>query len=308
MSTEPADKKTPLPGTPVLETGVAKQQVTSFEDGKAKSTTEDAATWQDGDDKAGLSDEDKAALEVVDDEGTDGGEGSDTDDKAEDTDTADDLPDLGEWDPTNDEVVAKFDEAYIKDGKLDLTGALSREFWATYDPKAPEKSGLKEATYKYLEDQFGLSKDDVKQVEAGQLARAEREREAFFSSVGGQAKYDAALDWGRKNYTEAQQKRFVEARNKGGADFTDAVDALMARYARANPEQTQGRGPRFRQRRPSTPTRDVTGGASGGQASRDRGDVFKSTKEFQDAMAAARKEGDQSKIDAIRAKGKRSRF
>lgn len=176
----------------------------------------------------------------------------------------DELADLGEWNKDDAAVQEKFDARYFKEGKLN-EAALSKEFFSSKGQKDKDgkaiEPGLKESTYAYLADTLGISKEFAKQVEAGLEATNAQAERAFTDRVGGAERYNAALEWGRRNYTPAQRERFNAARSKGGEDFLETVDALMLRYEKANPQAAQPRrGPPQQQtQRRSTPERTGTG-------------------------------------------------
>lgn len=171
---------------------------------------------------------------------------------------------LGAFDPADEAVVAKFDEVYFKDGKLN-PDVLMSEFDANGDKKT-----LNGATYEYLES-LGIPKDFVKEIESNRLALREQANTEFYASVGGKETYDAAFAWGKENYTEAQRTAFNAAKDKGGVEFDDAVEALMARYGKAVPggvktAATEKKTPALtlKDRRAASPKKDVTNSAAGG--------------------------------------------
>lgn len=171
-------------------------------------------------------------------------------------------PELPAFDEAKPEVLQAYDAKYAPEGKLSMN-ALGGEFWANVG-KAPDdpNAGLNEETYRYLEQSFGLTKETVKQVEKGLRAAADLEVTAFNERVGGKERYEAALEWGRTNYTPEQRTRFNALRDKGGPDFEDAVDALMARFGKATGNvgaaPAQVANPNAPPRRRSTPERSVT--------------------------------------------------
>lgn len=306
------DKNTAAPKpTMEVETVVAAKGATSFEAGSEKAVTGAGTglTFEAGQDKLvrGLPEGDEEQETPSDDAETPEGEAAGEEDAPE-TEGDDTAPEpLPDFDLDNEDVVAKYDAKYITpEGKLDVTGSLSEEFWANYDPANPSKPGLGENTYKYLEERFGLDRAAVIEVEQGQVARQQKQQQEFYQRVGGKARYEAAVNWGRANYTPEQQAAFNAARQKGGTAFDDAVDALLHRYGKVAPQQQQGRrGP---PRRPSTPSRDATGKSGVGGSSGQARDVFASAAEYNAAIAEARKSGDAKKVEAVRAKGKRSRL
>lgn len=232
---------------------------------------------------------------------------------------ASDADDLGDWKRDDPEVQAKFEERYFtKEGQLNKD-VLSKEFWASH-AKDPKKAGLKDATYEFLKDTLGITKEVAKEIESALVVKATAEAQTFFKNVGGQERFEAAVKWGREGgYTPAQRERFNKARDAGGIDFEEAVEALMARYNRINPprQSSEGRRGPPQQRRQSSPQRNVTGGAAeaGGGAQ----DGFKTREEYQQAWQTAlaaekaaapgqAKREARAKLDDLRRKARRSRF
>lgn len=313
MSTESTK---PAAGTPSVETSVSADRTTHYQDGSVNTQNDEGVSAQfDGKDvsevRTGLGDLQEGADsddEQGGSEGT-GEEGGAADEGSEGDQEGKGLPD---WDPANPETEAAYDAHYFtKDGDLDVRGVLSQEFWANYrkDPDAfkdPTKGGLDDKTYAYLKDRMGLSKEDVLQVERGQLAIAQQAEQKFYNDVGGKARWEAAVAWGREGgYTKAQQDRFNAALERGGEDAEEAAAALMGRYNQKHPQRDGGGFRKGPPRRHSSPPRDATRGAAngGGQASKD---VYKTAAEYNAEISAARKSGDQKEIDRVRAKGKRS--
>ncbi|MER9178943.1 hypothetical protein [Mesorhizobium sp. M0767] len=166
------------------------------------------------------------------------------------------LPDFNAEDADN---VAAYDERYtLEDGTIDLEGSLTTEFWAN---KEAGKEGLNDATYAYLQTK-GISKATIKQVEAMAITNKDAANQGvvaqdgkLFEIAGGSDKLALALAWGKAGgYDAAAQARFNKATK--GTDFEakqDAVEALMARYNRANPAK-----------KPTLPARDGTKGQGKG--------------------------------------------
>lgn len=174
---------------------------------------------------------------------------------------------LGEWKVDDPEVAAKFEARYFsKEGKLKLD-AVTKEFYA--NAKAPDKDGkgglvgtLHEETYKFLEDTLGITKEAAQQIERGLVADGEKATSAFYSRVGGKERYNAAVEWGKKNYTPAQRERFnALTSGSDAAARDDAVDALLARFDKATPHDSgpARRGPPSRR---AAPERTVAGQGS----------------------------------------------
>lgn len=192
------------------------------------------------------------------------------------------LEDLGEFNPDDPEVTAKYDARYFKDGKLNKD-VLSKEFFANRS-KDPNKAGLNEDTYKFLDATLGISKDVVKDIEAALVAQNQATAGAFYGKFGGQKRVEDALKWGKEgSYSEAQRKRFNEARDKGGAEYEEQLELLMARYNKARPWQERQEGRRGPPQRRSSPERSTTAGAGAGGAS-DAGKGFASLEDYQQTI------------------------
>lgn len=176
--------------------------------------------------------------------------------------------DLGEFDPEDTE---RWDAQYkTEDGYLN-EDALANEFWsnATDD----ERDSLNEGTYAYLES-IGISKAMAKNVEAALVTQQDASKKevsegdgALFTLAGelagspeaGADVLQAALEWGKGGgYSKDAQKKFNEATKGSDAEAkTEAVELLVTRYLRANPDAT----PKTAQKeRPRTPQRDGTKG------------------------------------------------
>lgn len=204
---------------------------------------------------------------------------------------------LPDYNPDDAAVQEQYDARYFKDGKLSQA-SLSEEFWKNYaGTKDKAAAGLNENTYKYLETTLGVSKETAKEIERGLVASArEREAASVAKVPGGLKHLNAAIEWGGKNYSPEQKARFNSLRQRGGPEFDEAVDALLARYERATgnrpAQQNQGnnrRGPPGR--RNATPQRSVTAGANAETApGPTTGQGFASPAAYQDALTAAHKE------------------
>ncbi|MEW6121291.1 MAG: hypothetical protein AB1698_01660 [Pseudomonadota bacterium] len=269
----------------------------SMEGGKPVATTEEERGFsQELDTKKAPTAAEAEADIPEDEELDDGAEETPEDGGDEETETAEE--DLGEYDPENPE---KFDAAYFtKDGNLDIS-RLSAEYDANA-AKGEDKAGLNEETYKFLQDRLGLTKDDIKAIEAGQVALRNQRNEAIYAQAGGKERLDAAIKWGKEGgYTEAQRKRFTDTMNSGDRQAQeDAIEALMGRYDRAHGNGR--RVPAGRPRRPSSPERSATQGspsatAKAGYATRD---------EWVKDYREARESGDPARLAEVDAKMRRS--
>jgi hypothetical protein len=233
-------------------------------------------------------------------QGDDAPEAVDGEEVSENGETPEAVEDLGAYDPANETVVAAYEKAYITDEGTMNVERLSAEFWAN---SAAGKEGLHEGTYGFLRERFGLPKDYVKSIEAGQKALAQGMETALWDRVGGKDRYDAAIDWARKGgYTKAQRDRFNAVRDQGGEAFDDAVDALMSRYETKNPDAKRKPAPLGVQRRPSSPAKDVAGGSSAAPG----GDGFADYEAYNAAFRAARRSGSDSEQAAVRRKLQKS--
>lgn len=170
--------------------------------------------------------------------------------------------DLGEFKPEDPETLAKFDERYFSaEGRLNRD-ALSAEFWANAKEGSP--GSLHESTYAYLEHRLGVSKDTVKDIEAGLIAKHQAESsqlaEKVYAAAGDKDTYNAAIAWASAGgYTEAQGDRLNKLIQGQAEGWEDAVEALVSRYQKANPNAVSPRKvpPGPPQRRASSPQRQA---------------------------------------------------
>ncbi|MBK3400429.1 hypothetical protein [Methylobacterium ajmalii] len=229
----------------------------------------------------------------------------------EDKPEGDDEPsegDLPDYDPDNEETKAAYDKKYFTDGGKVNLQVLSAEYFTNAE-KGEDKAGLNAGTYAYLEDTLGLDKAAVQEIERGQLALRDQATQAFYTKVGGKEGYEAALAWAKDGgYSEAQRQRYNALLAKGGADFEDAAEALMARYAKATGKAAPEAGRRGppRGRRPSSPQRDVTGssrtGSGEGGPKMTQAAYGQAWRGVLDEVHAAKKSGDKAAIRAAEAK------
>lgn len=191
------------------------------------------------------------------------------DDKPEDTAEAaseegdGDYEPLPDYDPSNAEIAAAYDKRFVnaEDGSVNLQ-AFSTEWYAR---RAKGEKGFPEGTYAYIKEFHGLSKQAADDIAEGLAAQAEKRTDTFYTAVGGEETYEAAVVWGAKAYTEEQKAKYNALRDKGGPDFETEVLALVARYKTANPTATNttttttARQP-LQARRPANAKVDATAG------------------------------------------------
>ena len=276
-------------GTPSmsLQMGGDGDTVKRQETDRVEFDTDDLAPEEEDQDGDAVQDD---AQDAPGESGSDDDSGESEEDAGDD-EGADDEADLGDFDPEDEEVVAKFDAKYLtEDGQIDAEGSLSAEFFANAE-KGIE--GLNEGTYAYLESK-GISKATVKQIEA----MAATQKDAATKSVvaddiklmslvstpgkqDGPERLQAALAWGKEGgYDADAQKRFNAVMK--GKDYqakADAVEALVARYEKANPPK-----------KPTLPKRDATKGQGQRTSSikpyASRAEMQKAMKGFGDNRAA----------------------
>lgn len=169
---------------------------------------------------------------------------------------------LPEFDAAKPEVLEAYEGRFFTaDGTVSME-ALTSEFWS--NAKDGKIGSLNEGTYKFLEERLGISTAMAKAVEQGLVAQNRIDGQQFWQRVGGKQRYNAAVEWGKSTYSEAEKARFNDAINsKDLGRRDDAVDALLARYDRANPNQQQQRSGPPGRRRPGAPPRSVSSTASG---------------------------------------------
>lgn len=236
--------------------------------------------------EAGLDEDNEGTQDADADDMGDDGEGAEGSD-----DEGGELEDLGEY---SEDKVEEFDARYRgENGELRLD-VLTKE-WDANAAKAEGGVGaLNEGTYKYIQDTYGLTKAQVQDIEAGQVAK----RQVFYSEVskivGGGDKLAEMMAWGREAYSPQARKRFNEAYKSGDIErASEAVEALAARFNRA-----KGNAPR----RQANAPRSATSNAGGGQTPTAGG--FATREEWQEARKAAK--GDPRKEAEVQRKFKRS--
>ncbi len=212
-------------------------------DGNFEEALESEKTFNNGDDPAvseaddGDNESDPTDDEVpADKDQADGDENSDKPDPLTDEDTkAEDLPDLGEYDPKNKKA---FDERYTTN-----TGLLNMEALEAEVLKNIEKGGdgaeptLNENTLRYLELTRGISKEDANFFIQARMQESQKTWDGFVAGVGGIETINAAQAWAKENYTDAQKKNFdalLKSRSKDAQEkLTNEIELMIARWQRA---------------------------------------------------------------------------
>jgi hypothetical protein len=104
-----------------------------------------------------------------------------------------------------------------------------------YSKEFAEKGALSPETYAKIQKDHNFGKAEVDMWIEGQQAAAELHTNKVFTHVGGQEKYMELLNWANGNLTVAEKQEFntgIEVRDP--AKWTAALDALQAKYTRAN--------------------------------------------------------------------------
>ncbi len=233
------------------------------------------------------------------------------------------VEDLGEFKADDPAVVEKFAARYFtEEGKLN-EGSLTAEFWgnATKD----QAGSLHESTYAYLEHQLGVSKDLVKDLEAGLVAKHQAAsanlNQRVYAAAGDQATYEAAIQWASDGgYTPEQGNRLNALIQKQAEGWEDAVEALVSRFRKANPQPQARSLPPGRPQRRSTPARIAgqehsstkppaaqkeapTGDPEGGSSPA----PYANADEYYADLAKANKDGTGKEMAVVRARLKASR-
>lgn len=107
--------------------------------------------------------------------------------------------------------------------RVDAVNAASAEI---------QKDGkLSDATYATLE-KVGYNRATVDEYISGQRARAQLVINEIHAAAGGQEEFGKMVNWGKANYTPAEQKAFDAALRSGdSAQATLAVNGLKARFS-----------------------------------------------------------------------------
>lgn len=227
--------------------------------------------------------------------------GGEPDAGAEKEDVKSELKVIEKFDPADEANVEEWNKEYTTpEGDLSLE-RLSSEFWANYQDGSGTPT-LNEQTYEFLKSK-GISKATVEQVIAAQLnsialetQNAQKAEAELATMAGGADSLKAMLDWGNEGgYTESQRKQFDAVMDGKDADAKkDAIELLMARYAKATGQQRT---------KPREPQRDATKGEG-----RPSSTVtpFKDRAEWRQARNAAG--GDLAKLRLVDARAKASGF
>ena len=212
---------------------------------------------------------------------------------------------LPEFDPEKPEAVKAYEDTFRPNGKLDLK-ALGSDWFKNAggtDPEALAKGKLSDGTTKWL-NSIGIDDSTIAEVTAAQVERIKSQSTQATAQVvaiaGSAEALEAALKWGGKEggYTAAQIERFNKAYKGGDPDArAEAVEALMARYGKANPKG-----------RTASPKVTTQTGGNAPAAPGASADVYKSADEHRKEFAAAHASKDPAKIAAVRAKLERSSF
>lgn len=234
--------------------------------------------------------EDDAAREQVEGEGTEGDDNQEQDNGSGD-ETAAELPG---WDADKPEAVEAYTKRFTKDDGAALNlDALSQHWWSSVKDGKLDSGTLGDGTYAFLEAKFGLSKDQVKEIEAGQVSQRKAEGSARVKAAGGPDALRKAVEWGAKGgYTPEQRKAFNAAFN--GRDQTHAIEAvelLMARFEKATKTTVR-------------PKNNSTANANGDSGGKANPNVFHSKDEWQKAVTEAGR--DPVKRQAVSDKFRRS--
>lgn len=102
--------------------------------------------------------------------------------------------------------------------------------YSALQTKYNEKGQIDPEDYAALE-KIGVPKHLVDQYIEGLEAKRDLTRQTVFASVGGEANYDAMIDWARDNYTPAEvaaYDKMVNSSDQGQVSM--AVQGLRARY------------------------------------------------------------------------------
>lgn len=224
------------------------------------------------------------------------GEGSDAEGQAE----GEALPEFKADDP---EVVAKYDAAFVTDKGAPNMAALSAEWWkaAKRDEATGEWSGgLPDGVYDWLESK-GFSKETIKGIEAGQIARQVQKEQAVYERAGGADVMKEAIAWATKGngYTEAMRSRYMDAIKGSDQNAIDEqVDLLVNRFQKAT-----GKGPLAQRRQTQAkPDRTMANAAGTGAPSGETAEPYPDYAAYSKELRAAKSENDQQKLNKVRAR------
>jgi hypothetical protein len=290
------DNKAPSMG---IETGAGKRTGFSVDMGegkgaKAKPFGGDGVTAQfDPDGKGGTKVTTKVGLGGEPEDDAAGGaqqpaEG--TEPEGEEPGEGEDTSDLGDYDPASEESVAAYDKRFTSGESGTLNMAALTQEW-----DANKGAGLKDGTYAYLEDRFGIPKDVAKEVEQGLVAQRSMAQAAIGQAAGGVERLTEMIAWGGKGgYTKAQIDKFnaVMAGTDQDAKLTE-IAALSDRFSKATGKPHPGGR---RKARPERDATDVAKPSGGVQGFRDYTEYSKARREARNANNGR---GDQAAIELV---------
>lgn len=305
MGTEDKTKEVDPERLDVSFGGGGSESLDADRDGKGKvKTTDDAGEGMDfeADGSVSRTGLDKSKPK----EGTGGEDGDDAGDEGDATEETSEQPeDLGDWDPDNAETAEKFDARYFKstdDGSSELNMDAFASEVAANAAKEEGTPVLNEATYGWLKDRMGVSKDYADSIIKGQIALRKQAEDDFYGRVGGKEVYDAKLAWAKDNYTADQKTRFNAAVQKGGAEAEEAIELLNTRWEKAGNKAPGAK--RDAGRKGVPPRRAVSPGKTTTSAENPGGGgglkPFADADEHRHAMAEAQRSGDKAKIALVR--------
>lgn len=306
--------------TPSVETGLADTRSASFGmDGKVeqRATPQELDVDPDGDTEAALKGEPDGLGAEAAASTTKDPEGSGAKDAEGGTEA---LPD---FDHASDEVVSQYDAKYLKDlpedqggGKVLNLEAFNDEMNSIYSKTG--KPDINPQSREYLKKVFGIPDSAIDTHLAGLTAAAKEADSKVYLAAGGEDAHTAAHEWATKGgYNEAQKASYnaaMEQAQKGNLQpLLEQSELLAARFkssgGKVASEQPNAR-PFGIQRRGSSPARSAGDGAATQKLTPrtpvEDSSVYANQEAHRVAQAEADASGDKTKIDAVRAKLRRS--
>jgi hypothetical protein len=231
---------------------------------------------------------------------------------------------LPDFDHANDEVVSAYDAKYLKDVPEDQGGgkqlnldAFNDEMNAIYAKTG--KPDINPQSREYLKKVFGIPDSAIDTHLAGLTAAAKEADSKVYMAAGGEEAHTAAYEWASKGggYNEAQKASYnaaMEQARKGNLQpLLEQSELLAARFKASGGKVTTTEQPNalaFGIRRGSSPARSAGDGAQAQKVTPRTPAVDSSTfanqEEHRVAQAEADASGDKAKIEAVRAKLRRS--